>query len=218
MELLTSAAVAPTHELIRVREPMALKSDSPAPDWVGPALRRTPWVVVRRGYVRDGLIPVGVRGRARHERFAASLAIAEIANRLSPEEMARSKYAIESTRWEEAPALPALARVMPILDRRNLRGGPGGSVGFEIATGVATATSASDLDLIIRRAHGFEPGEAMDLLVELTAAASPVRIDVMIETPCGGALLADLVGSTERVLVRTADGPRLLVDPWMEAP
>jgi hypothetical protein len=53
---------ATTHDLIRLRKPIALTMDASVPPWVEPALRRTPWVVVRRGHVRDGMIPVGVRG------------------------------------------------------------------------------------------------------------------------------------------------------------
>jgi len=40
---------APTHDLIRLREPIALTVDAPVPSWVEPVLRRAPWVVVRRG-------------------------------------------------------------------------------------------------------------------------------------------------------------------------
>jgi phosphoribosyl-dephospho-CoA transferase len=215
MERLMAASLAPTHELIRLREPTALTIDAPAPAWVEPALRRAPWVVVRRGYVCDDMMPVGVRGRARHERFAAWLAFTEIADRLSPEDLTDSKYVIERTRRDEVPALAALVHVAPILAHHGLRWGPGGSVGFEIATGVATATSSSDLDLILRLDRRFEPGEAIDLHAALTGVEALMRIDVMLETPGGGVSLADLAAMPAQVLVRTPDGARLSVDPWM---
>jgi phosphoribosyl-dephospho-CoA transferase len=206
---------ATTHDLIRIREPLALTAETSAPPWVEPALRRTPWVVVRRGHVRDGLIPVGVRGKARQERFAAVLEVAEIADRLSPEELTESRYVIARRRKDEAPALAALARVAPILASRGHRWGPGGSVGFEIATGVATATSSSDLDLILRQDHRLGPDEAIDLRAVLAEAAAPARVDVLLETPRGGVSLADLAAMPARLLVRTPDGPRLTADPWM---
>jgi phosphoribosyl-dephospho-CoA transferase len=206
---------ATTHDLIRIREPLALTAETSAPPWVEPALRRTPWVVVRRGHVRDGLIPVGVRGKARQERFAAVLAVAEIADRLSPEELTESRYVIARRRKDEAPALAALARVAPILASRGHRWGPGGSVGFEIATGVATATWSSDLDLILRQDHRLGLDEAIDLRAALSEAAAPARVDVLLETPRGGVSLADLAAMPARLLVRTPDGPRLSVDPWM---
>jgi phosphoribosyl-dephospho-CoA transferase len=215
MERLMPASPAPTHDLIRLREPFALTVDAPVPAWVEPALRRTPWVVVRRGYVRDGMMPVGVRGLARQQRFAAVLAVAEIADRLSPEELTDSRYVIERKRKDTAPALAALARVAPILASRGHRWGPGGSVGFEIATGVATATWSSDLDLILRQDHRLGLDEAIDLRAVLAEAAAPARVDVLLETPRGGVSLADLAARPARVLVRTPDGPRLSADPWM---
>ncbi len=146
-----SVLPAPTHDLIRLRGPTALAADEPVPSWVEPALRRTPWVVVRRGHVREGLIPVGVRGMARSQRFAAFLAVSEVAERLSPEDLAAPRIVIEPGRMDAVPALAALSRVAPILSRRGYRWGPGGSVGFELATGVPTATPSSDLDLILRQ-------------------------------------------------------------------
>ena len=206
---------APTHDLIRLREPIALTADAPVPAWVEPALRRAPWVVVRRGHVRDGMIPVGVRGLARPQRFAAFLAVGEIADRLSPEDLTDSLCAIERARTDAAPALAALARVAPLLARRGLRWGPGGSVGFEIATGVLTATCSSDLDLILRQDRRLEPGEAIELRAALAEAAALARIDVMLETPGGGVSLTELAAMPRQVLVRTPDGARLSPDPWM---
>ncbi len=143
------------------------------------------------------------------------MSVADIAERLSPEDLVVSFSAIEQERRDAVPALAALARVAPVLARRGSRWGPGGSVGFEIATGVPTATSSSDLDLILRQERRIEPGEAGDLLAALAEAAAPARIDVMLETPCGGVSLADLAARPARLLVRTPDGPRLSVDPWM---
>jgi phosphoribosyl-dephospho-CoA transferase len=208
---------ATTHDLIRLREPIALTVDAPVPAWVEPALRRTPWVVVRRGHVRDGNIPVGVRGLAREQRFAAVLVVAEIADRLSPKELTESRHVIARRRKDEAPALAALARVAPILSRRGHRWGPGGSVGFEIATGVATATSSSGLDLILRQDHRLGLDEAINLQAVLAEVAAPVRVDVLLETPRGGVSLADLAAIPARLLVRTPGGPQLSADPWMAA-
>src|SRR6202022_4088375 len=80
-------APAPTHDLIRLREPTAVTADGPTPSWVKAALRRPPWVVVRRGRIQAGAIPVGVRGMTRSQRFAAWLAAAGVVERRSPEEL-----------------------------------------------------------------------------------------------------------------------------------
>jgi phosphoribosyl-dephospho-CoA transferase len=133
---------AATHDLIRLREPITLTVDASIPPWVEPALRLAPWVVVRRGHVRDGMIPVGVRGLTRSQRFAAFVSVAEIADRLSPEDLIVAEHDIEQSRKDAIPALAALDRIAPLLVRLGYHWGPGGSVGFEIATGVATATAS----------------------------------------------------------------------------
>jgi phosphoribosyl-dephospho-CoA transferase len=112
------------------------------------------------------------------------------------------------------PALAALARVAPLLALRGYRWGPGGSVGFELATGTVTATASSDLDVILRQARRLEPDEARALQAALAEAAAPARIDALLETPRGGVSLADLAAAPTRVLVRAPDGPYLAADPW----
>jgi phosphoribosyl-dephospho-CoA transferase len=214
MERLMPDGPAPTHDLIRLCEPIAVVMNAPAPPWVEPALTRTPWVGVRRGHVRNGMAPVGVRGPTRSHRFAAFVAVGDIAERLSPEDLTDSRYVVERKRKGAVPALAALAAIAPIMAGRGCRWGPGGSVGFEIATGVATATASSDLDLILRQECRIEPGEAGAILAALAEAAAQARIDVMLETPCGGVSLADLAAGPARLLVRTPNGPRLSVDPW----
>jgi phosphoribosyl-dephospho-CoA transferase len=120
----------------------------------------------------------------------------------------------KQTRQEALPALAALARVAPLLALRGYRWGPGGSVAFELATGITTATASSDLDVILRQARRLEPDEARALQAALAEAAAPARIDALLETPRGGVSLADLAAAPKRVLVRTPDGARLAADPW----
>jgi phosphoribosyl-dephospho-CoA transferase len=218
MERLMPAGLAPTHDLIRLREPLVLAESAPVPSWVEPVLRRIPWVVVRRGVVRNGMVPVGVRGLTRSQRFAALVAVDDIAERLSPEDLTDSRYAMELKHKDATPALDALARVAPLLARLGRRWGPGGGVGFEIATGERTITPLSDLDLILRQDRRLEPQEARTLLDALTAAAAPVRIDVILETPAGGVTLADLAARPGQVLVRSWNGVHLADDPWIADP
>jgi phosphoribosyl-dephospho-CoA transferase len=216
MERLMSAGPARAHDLIRLRDPLALAANAPVPSWALPVLGRIPWVVVRRGHACNGILPVGVRGVTRSQRFAAWVAVTEIADRLSPEDLTVSGRVLSQQRKDAVPALAAVDRVAGVLRRRGCNWGPGGSVGFELATGVATATAASDLDLILRQDRRLELKEAIALLVALTAAAAPARIDVLLETPSGGVSLADLARAPAQVLVRTPCGPRLSVDPWIQ--
>src|SRR5580658_8236636 len=110
-ECLTDGRPAPTHDLIRLRAPIKLAGDAPPPAWVELALGQIPWVVVRRGQVRDGIVPVGVRGVTRTHRFAALVAISGIADRLSPEDLIAAVPVIEQKRKDGVPAPAALDRV-----------------------------------------------------------------------------------------------------------
>ena len=114
MERLTTGSLAPTHDLIRLRQPSALTADGSAPSWVDQVLNWIPWVVVRRGYVRDGMMPVGVRGLTRSQRFAALVAVTEIADQLAPEDLTVSGYVPVQKRKESVPALAASSTALPV--------------------------------------------------------------------------------------------------------
>src|SRR4029077_10897386 len=77
-----------THALLRIAAAEVLQCDTHLPEWVVQALRRAPWVVVRRASVREGLIPIGVRGAARSMRFAAWLPPGEVREAVNPRELA----------------------------------------------------------------------------------------------------------------------------------
>jgi phosphoribosyl-dephospho-CoA transferase len=214
--VMIDGAPAPTHDLLRLRDPSAVRSNAPLPPWAEESLRRTPWVVVRRGYIENGAMPIGVRGTMRSQRFAGWLAVADVVERRSPEDL-RHDFANCPRRTATTPALVALTRVAPILTRRGYRWGPGGSIAFELATGSATASASSDLDLILRQARRLEPNDARTLHDALVEAAAPVRVDAILETPRGGVSLAELAAAPTHVLVRTAEGPILAADPWATA-
>jgi phosphoribosyl-dephospho-CoA transferase len=94
--------------------------------------------------------------------------------------------------------------------------GPTGSVGYELATRVPAATSASDLDLLILTPEKMPDATAIRLLSELNRHAqnAGVRVDVQLETPAGGVALAELAAGKPHVMVRAAYGPALVTDPW----
>jgi len=92
--------------------------------------------------------------------------------------------------------------------------GPTGSVGFELATGVAAADTTSDLDVVVRAPEPWpleNVREIADYLNQL-----PARVDAQLDAPAGAVTL-DEYARGGRVLLRTPDGPRLTHDPWREA-
>ncbi len=203
-----------THTLLRIGAADTLRCDAPAPPWVRDALRRAAWVVVRRAAPRGGLIPVGVRGSARAERFAAWLQACDVVQSLDPPELAARRSWHAHAGRLGVPALAALGVVDETLRRLGLGScwGPTGSVGFELASGCATATPESDLDIMVRADKPLARAAALALHTEL--AALPVKVDALLETPYGGVALAEYVRAPGGVLLRTSSGVARVADPW----
>jgi phosphoribosyl-dephospho-CoA transferase len=114
------------------------------------------------------------------------------------------------------PAFALLHAIAPILDATGLAWGPTGSTGFELASAMPAVTFASDLDLLVRAPTPLSRTDASRLLDALAheAARAATRIDVQMETPDAAFSLADYARQNIRVLLRHADGPRLVADPW----
>jgi phosphoribosyl-dephospho-CoA transferase len=182
------------------------------PRWARETLLETPVVVVRRAPC-DGLrIPVGVRGRNRSERYAAMVPHVSVSKRMTPECLVAEKRWRTSARAEIA-AIQALEQIANQWMWVGVCWGPVGSVGFELATGSPVVTPASDLDLVIRAPQRLPGKTAEELLASTTGLT--VRVDTQIETPFGCIALFEYVHqNSSRLLMRTNDGPRLVVDPW----
>lgn len=173
------------------------------PCWVEPALRRAPWVVVRREVCPPGFVPVGVRGASRGSRHPGIIHTGEIAEAVAPADLLS-----RIDQLPEVPAAAALRCAVDVLNPAGVEWGPGGSTGFTLASGVIVVTPDSDLDLVIR--VGKLPSQVdldswHDRLSRLSA-----RVDCQLDLPLGGVALADVVSPSKRVLLRTASGPRLV--------
>jgi len=119
-----------------------------------------------------------------------------------------------------ADAVPAL-RALRLLESRWLGldhpWGPGGSVGFEIATGRHVAKRDSDLDIVIYAARPMRAYEAKVLCA--STMDFPAAVDIRVETPvCGFSLWEYARDSPAAILLRTQGGPVLGEDPWRVHP
>jgi len=105
-------------------------------------------------------------------------------------------------------------RLNDALPAESFAWGPLGSYAFELAARRSTLSATSDLDLLIR-------ADALDgaLLHEVhrrcgtVAAACGVRIDVEVALAAGGVSLAECAAGASALLLKTADGPRLIACP-----
>ena len=192
------------HDLLWGMRPEQLPADAPA--WAVAVLAAGQPVVVRRARVAVGLVAVGLRGAMRDQRLAALMPVEAISHRLVPEDLLARQAS------EDLPVFRVLAELRPLLDALGHAWGVTGSAGFQLATGLPTAHPDSDLDLLLRAERPLPRSEARPLLQLLEGRAC--RVDLQLETPLGGVALREWTGGAARVLVKTADGPRLVVDPW----
>jgi phosphoribosyl-dephospho-CoA transferase len=198
------------HDLILLRTESAMIStqSDPACPYLNPNQR--PWVVVRRGRISDGLIPVGVRGPQRHERCAGFTRLSEVLETRRPDQL-RLLLAEDSRR-----ALRAF-RTLSYLESRlvglDMSWGPGGSVGYELASGIPAVRDDSDLDFILFAPKKLDITEAQDLWRMISSA--PGKVDALVETPfCGFSLQEFVTISPRKMLLRTNDGRILGSNPW----
>lgn len=187
------------HDLLWGMTPAHLPADAPA--WAVGALDA---VVVRRAVVAQGFVAVGVRGQLREQRFAAVMPMTAVQRRVAPEALRDVIGA------RDLPALQALDQVRPVLAPLNW--GVSGSAGFELATGIEALHAMSDLDLILRTPAPLDRHDARDLLASLDKVVCAV--DLQLQTPYGAVALREWAGPSRRVLLKTATGAQLVIDPW----
>jgi phosphoribosyl-dephospho-CoA transferase len=202
------------HDLLRLTSGAGLRHEESVLAWVPTSLARTSWVVVRRARAPAGLIPVGVRGSTRAERFAALLAPDAVAARVTPEDLVAERVWHHMPRARRLGPLRVLDAVDELFASFGLVWGPTGSVGFELATGVAAAGTASDLDVVVRAPEPWPLESAREIADHLNRL--PTCVDAQLDTPAGAVMLSEYARG-DRVLLRTPDGPRLTWDPWREA-
>jgi phosphoribosyl-dephospho-CoA transferase len=177
------------------------------------ALGPDPWVVVRRGAAPEGKIAVGVRGSLRHERWGGYVDPADVAVRKSPGQL-RSRLGFASRGF--LPAFRALAFLEECLNEIHFEWGPGGSAGFELASGRPAVKEQSDLDLVFFAPDRFDRTKALHLWK--LVSASPAKVDALVETQYSGFSLAEYAARhSGKLLLRTQHGRLMGQDPW-EAP
>jgi phosphoribosyl-dephospho-CoA transferase len=221
--------------LLEIDAERFLQAHSSVPAWVAKSLRQTPFVVVRRGPISDQEISIGVRGAHRNERWAGGCHPSLVNEILTPRMLLGRAAAAAAMAPDAAaviPAAPAVAptaaalsraiaipalRTLSLLTQRwkalNSPWGPGGSVGFELATGRHIVTPQSDLDVVIYAHERMTVNEAR--LLRDSTQGLPAPVDIRVETPtCGFSLLEYASRAPAPIHLRTASGALLGADPW----
>jgi phosphoribosyl-dephospho-CoA transferase len=198
------------HDLILLGTESTITSaeGKPACPYLDPKQRS--WVVVRRGRISDGLIPVGVRGAQRHERCAGFTGLSEVLEIRRPDQL-RLLLAEDSRRALQA--FRTLSYLESHLAGLDMSWGPGGSVGYELASGIPAVRDDSDLDFILFAPTKLDIADSQELWRMISSA--PGKVDALVETPfCGFSLEEFATTSPRKILLRTSDGRILGSNPW----
>jgi phosphoribosyl-dephospho-CoA transferase len=200
------------HDLLHLAPGTPDFSDAPA--WVAASLKRAPFVVVRRAVSVNGLIAVGIRGSARSERFGSWLDPRCVERVVAPETLLANFE--PSMMRAKLPAFALLEAIAPLCEAIGYVWGPTGGAGFELASGCPTVTQTSDLDLLMRAPDPLDRATAKSFFDALSQVALDhgTRIDMQMQTREGAFSLAEFAHPGARVMMRCADGPKLVVDPW----
>ncbi|MNT93998.1 Phosphoribosyl-dephospho-CoA transferase [compost metagenome] len=67
--------------------------------------------------------------------------------------------------------------------------------------------------MLLRTPISFSRQQARALLAAL--ADAPCRVDLQLETPNGAVALREWAGEARRVLLKCAEGARLVDNPWL---
>jgi phosphoribosyl-dephospho-CoA transferase len=205
-------AFAKPHDLLELASAESIDDLEGAPAWVYDSLSACPYVVVRRKPPSENGIAIGVRGESRNQRWPGIVSPDRVKTIVSPFEL-RAGTIIKPERLEAIPALRHLLALEKKWCSLDLKWGPGGSVGFELASAYPVATPLSDLDIVLFAPIPFDHDYARSLLLSVRQIAA--CIDVLVETPeCAFSLGEYADSQGHPLLLRCLDKPRMAVDPW----
>ncbi|HWO31773.1 MAG TPA: malonate decarboxylase holo-ACP synthase, partial [Candidatus Acidoferrum sp.] len=200
-------------DLLEIDPNRFIAAQTAVPQWVEENLRKSPFVVVRRDRATGEQIPVGVRGAERNQRWATFCHPKFVKSMLAPPQLLRRTVAI--SRSDLMPAFRAFTILKDRWMGFNRPWGPGGSVGFELATNTHVVKPESDLDIVLYAERRMTADQAKSLCDR--AKDLPAVVDIRVETPaCGFSLIEYARAESTAILLRTPGGHLLGDDPWSD--
>lgn len=193
------------HDIVQFKTIEDIENVIGHPDWVKDAPAAKNFGVVRRMPITNKLVPIGLRGNTREQRYGAFLHENKIMQVISPVSLV---HRIEIEGLGNRIYYPALYSIKDEFEKYKLAWGPTGSVGFEIATSISATTPNSDIDICL-----YLNEIDTDLLVKVGRFLEGLdrRIDSQVEIPSIGAFLLNdyLKHAKTGFIVKTNFGPHL---------
>ncbi|MDO4535806.1 MAG: malonate decarboxylase holo-ACP synthase [Clostridium perfringens] len=202
------------HDIIKVKDINKIIENIKDSKWIEEALRKAPFVVVRRGEFINGDIPIGIRGATRDERYGTYLKKENILEAISPEKIAQKRLWLDNNHIKMSKIFNALEIVNDVLKDSDLKWGPTGSTAFELVSNIETINENSDLDILIKTPNFLAVESAKEINEKLQKV--PCKMDVQLEVPKGIIALVEYARGDNPILLRTNKGYSLVKDPWEE--
>lgn len=196
------------HDLLLISSWVELQTNDneDIPEWVKTSLSISPIVVVRWGTTFGGKIPVGIRGSNKAQRFAAYIMPASVKTHYRPADL--TKLGPEYLHLSEAKRT---FKGLKLLFDDVLEWGPAGSVGFEMVSGQKVMTLDSDFDIVITPQETMGIDEALILVEKLNKFSMFIDAQVLLHV---GTFSLREWAKGRGVLLKTADNPKLVDNPW----
>lgn len=188
------------HDIVKIKRDASISWPSWCPE-------TDLFATVRRGQVVSGQVALGLRGASRSQRFAFSLPEEAILSVTHPNELVDRTILEPKKQCYQVVQLYAQAQKI-LVDHD---WGVGGSLGFELATGIDTIHPKSDLDLVLYCE------QKADLPLDLVKRYPTFfdQVDLQVITKKGGFLLKEyLQYPDKKILLKTLAGPVLTYDLW----
>lgn len=194
------------HDLLWGMTTQTLENSAPA--WAIEALQAGHPVVVRRAITDSSMVAIGIRGSARHQRYATQMPKSAVIRCVNPEQLVNVDLRLFLHLQQR------LVGISKVMNRFAVQWGYTGSVGFELATGIQTVHVQSDIDLIMRMPNYLDKQLAHQMLIQLEETTE--KVDVQLQTPHGGVALKEWARGSSKVLLKSSHAAVLVENPWQE--
>ena len=203
-------AIIKPHDIVELKKGVSIDTLF-FPEWAIQRWQETAYHVVRRGAVPAGKVAIGIRGKTRGERYGTVIPRECVQSVITPESLAHQTVWREWQRQKLFPKIIDSLQALALLFSK-ISWGIGGSLGYELATGLPTLSERSDLDIMLYPHKRFSVKSADEWLSALQLL--PQKIDVQVEGPKGAFHLEEYASGSESVLVKSASGYELAADVW----
>lgn len=191
------------HDIIQFATIENLETLVNLPDWVTDASASKNFGVVRRMPIVNKIVPIGLRGETRAQRYGGFIHESNITQVITPVSLLDC-----IDKFNNQIYFSALNNIKKEFEKLQLLWGPTGSVGFEIATSIKVTTLNSDIDICL-----YVNQVNKELLVEVGKFLESLdrRIDVQVEVPSVGAFILNdyLKHAKTGFIVKNQFGPHL---------